>query len=65
MIIGIDLGTTNSLVSFFGENGPIIIPNKFGENLTPSVIYIPRSFRFDASACLFDTSGEDGLHWLV
>ena len=28
MIIGIDLGTTNSLVSFFGENGPIIIPNK-------------------------------------
>ena len=40
MIIGIDLGTTNSLVSFFGENGPIIIPNKFGENLTPSVISI-------------------------
>ena len=39
-IIGIDLGTTNSLVSFFGENGPIIIPNKFGENLTPSVISI-------------------------
>ena len=34
-------------------------------NLTPSVIYIPRSFRFDASACLFDTSGDNGLHWLI
>ena len=33
--------------------------------LTPSVIYIPRSFRFDASAYLFDTSGDNGLHWLV
>ena len=26
---------------------------------------MPRSFRFDASAYLFDTSGENGLHWLV
>ena len=33
--------------------------------LSPSVIYIPRAFRFDASAYLFDTSGDNGLHWLV
>lgn len=38
MIIGIDLGTTNSLVSYFSENGSVIIPNRFGEKLTPSVI---------------------------
>lgn len=40
MIIGIDLGTTNSLVSFFAEDGAVIIPNRLGENLTPSVVSI-------------------------
>ena len=39
-IIGIDLGTTNSLVSYFGDNGPIVIPNVFGEYLTPSVVSV-------------------------
>ena len=38
MIIGIDLGTTNSLVSYFSEKGTVIIPNRFGEKLTPSVV---------------------------
>lgn len=39
-IIGIDLGTTNSLAAYFTEEGPKIIPNSFGENLTPSVVSI-------------------------
>ena len=39
-IIGIDLGTTNSLVSYFKEDGPIVIPNVFGEFLTPSVVSV-------------------------
>jgi molecular chaperone HscC len=38
LIIGIDLGTTNSLAAYFTEEGPRIIPNSFGENLTPSVV---------------------------
>ena len=38
MIVGIDLGTTNSLVSAWTDNGIKLIPNEFGEYLTPSVV---------------------------
>lgn len=40
MIIGIDLGTTNSLVAYYTDEGPKIIPNRLGKNLTPSVISV-------------------------
>ncbi len=40
MIVGIDLGTTNSLVSYFTEEGAKIIPNRLGKNLTPSVVSV-------------------------
>lgn len=38
MIVGIDLGTTNSLIAYYTEEGPKIIPNRLGKNLTPSVV---------------------------
>lgn len=38
MMIGIDLGTTNSLVAYYTEEGPKIIPNRLGRRLTPSVV---------------------------
>ncbi|WP_434796287.1 Hsp70 family protein [Terrisporobacter vanillatitrophus] len=38
MIIGIDLGTTNSLACYFNEGETKIIPNRLGDNLTPSVV---------------------------
>lgn len=38
MIIGIDLGTTNSLVSYFKDGESLLIPNEYGDYLTPSVI---------------------------
>jgi molecular chaperone HscC len=38
MIIGIDLGTTNSLVAVWRDGKPQIIPNALGDNLTPSCI---------------------------
>lgn len=37
-IIGIDLGTTNSVVSFMEGGNPKVIPNKEGNNTTPSVV---------------------------
>lgn len=37
-IIGIDLGTTNSLVSVFEEGQPRLIKNASGRELTPSVV---------------------------
>lgn len=37
-IIGIDLGTTNSVVSFMEAGSPKVIPNKEGNNTTPSIV---------------------------
>ena len=39
-IIGIDLGTTNSLGAVFRNNKVELIPNRFGSNLTPSAVSI-------------------------
>ncbi len=39
MIIGIDLGTTNSLAAYFGNDGPELIPNAVGDFLTPSAVF--------------------------
>ncbi len=40
MIVGIDLGTTNSLIGYFTEEGPKLIPNRLGKNLTPSIVSV-------------------------
>ena len=42
-IIGIDLGTTNSVVAVMDKNGPMIVPNSVGERLTPSVVGFTKS----------------------
>lgn len=36
--VGIDLGTTNSLVAYWSKEGPQVIPNSLGSSLTPSVV---------------------------
>ena len=40
MMIGIDLGTTNSLVACFRNGKAEIIPNRLGKHLTPSVVSV-------------------------
>jgi len=37
-IVGIDLGTTNSLVAFMQGESPVVIPGEDGSNLVPSVV---------------------------
>src|SRR5215510_9206318 len=38
-IVGIDLGTTNSLVAIVEDGAPRVIPGPDGSKLVPSVIY--------------------------
>jgi len=42
-IIGIDLGTTNSVVSVMQGGEPVVIPNQEGGRTTPSVVAITKS----------------------
>src|SRR4051812_14739846 len=37
-IIGIDLGTTNSLVAYMTGDRPVVIPGEDGAHLVPSVV---------------------------
>ena len=53
-IIGIDLGTTNSLACFWDNGKVTMIPNSFGDYLTPSVV----SFDKDKSIYVGQTAKE-------
>ncbi len=37
-VVGIDLGTTNSLVAYMEGDRPVVIPGEDGSNLVPSVV---------------------------
>ncbi|WP_301897394.1 molecular chaperone HscC [uncultured Holdemanella sp.] len=39
-ILGVDLGTTNSLAVVYKEGKPVLIPNAFNEYITPSAVSI-------------------------
>jgi molecular chaperone DnaK len=42
-IVGIDLGTTNSLIGIMDAGFPILLADDKGSRLTPSVVYFPES----------------------
>src|SRR5213082_50942 len=46
-IVGIDLGTTNSLVAYMEDDSPVIIPGEDGSNLVPSVVALTQDARGD------------------
>ena len=39
-VVGIDLGTTNSLVAYVGEAGPVVIRDASGDALVPSIVSV-------------------------
>ena len=57
MIIGIDLGTTNSLVGCFREGKVEIRPNRLGKHLTPSVVSVDS----DGTVYVGETAKERGI----
>ena len=44
-IVGIDLGTTNSLAAVYKDGRAQLVPNQFGEYLTPSVVSVDKDGR--------------------
>ena len=50
-IIGIDLGTTNSLVAVVDSGIPLVLADGQGRRLTPSVVCIPASAAKGFSKC--------------
>ncbi len=42
-VVGIDLGTTNSLVAFMAGETPVVIPGEDGANLLPSLVALDQS----------------------
>ncbi|WET39519.1 molecular chaperone HscC [Citrobacter enshiensis] len=77
LAIGIDLGTTNSLIAVWQEGRAKLIPNKFGEYLTPSIISIDENKHIlvgkpaksrrishpDKTAALFKRSMGSNISW--
>src|SRR5437660_8283286 len=45
-IVGIDLGTTNSLVAYMEGDSPVVIPGEDGSNLVPSVVALDNHGQF-------------------
>jgi len=41
-VLGIDLGTTNSVAAMVIDGCPLVIPNSFGKRITPSVVSFAR-----------------------
>ncbi|EDS7118989.1 molecular chaperone HscC [Salmonella enterica subsp. enterica] len=77
LAIGIDLGTTNSLIAVWSNGAAQLIPNKFGEYLTPSIISVDdnnhilvgkpavsrRTSHPDKTASLFKRSMGSNMTW--
>ncbi|WP_313792115.1 Hsp70 family protein [Novosphingobium cyanobacteriorum] len=59
MIVGIDLGTTNSAVAVWQDGVPHLVPNALGELLTPSAISMSRDGATLVGAAALDRMATD------
>lgn len=55
MIVGIDLGTTHSLIGTYSEDGSRLFPNALGDLLTPSIVSV------DGDSVLVGQAARDRL----
>src|SRR5437588_11236574 len=46
IVVGIDLGTTNSLVAYMQGDTPVVIPDQEGLNLVPSIVALKPDGQF-------------------
>ena len=61
MIVGIDLGTTNSLIGIWHSGQPTLIPNALGQLLTPSAVSVGNEGDIVVGAAARDRLSSDPL----
>lgn len=59
MLIGIDLGTTNSAVAIWGDGAARLVPNALGDRLTPSAVHIAGDGLVSIGAAALDRMASD------
>ncbi len=63
-IVGIDLGTTNSLVAFMDLTGPAVIPGFSGSPITPSIVSLNDDGTYTVAPPPGSCSSTAGPHYL-
>ncbi|RVU05958.1 molecular chaperone HscC [Novosphingobium umbonatum] len=59
MLIGIDLGTTNSAVAIWRDGRSQLVPNAHGDFLTPSAVHMDTSGKVSIGAAALDRLADD------
>lgn len=59
MLIGIDLGTTNSALAIWRNGQSELVPNALGDMLTPSAVHIDRQGQVSIGAAALDRMADD------
>ena len=65
IVVGIDLGTTNSLCGLFQNGQPVLLPNAHGDLLTPSIVGVMEDGRIlvGAAAREYRVTNPDRCAW--
>ena len=64
-IVGIDLGTTNSVIAVVEGGNPTVIPNREGERTTASVVAVSKNKKlFSRASCKTSSSCKSRKYFL-